>query len=244
VRIFSRRREWDYNWLKDFPAELSLARHYEFARYALLRVANDPQFVFPDGLPFGAMPYLVANKAILGPILSLAANLAAKVKFPQMIYREARELLTVNPATLAAMIAEFSNAERPTQQKVNTYLRSGAAEKAAEVLAQLDAKSPAPKPKCGAGARNRREQTDLKYLGATKLLDSPMIAPDAIVLTTDTLGRPLLANESEWSRARRCADKILEPYHAEAAVLWQALSEKRVLKSASYLDGKIQIEWE
>jgi hypothetical protein len=239
VRIFTRRKEWDYSWLRDFPAEVSLCHRYEHARYALLRAANDPQFVFPSDLSFGALPQLFATKETLGPIFSLASCLPAKAKFPQIPYRQARELLTVNPA---ALIAEFCTAALPTQQKVNFYVQIGAGEKAADVLAQLKALPTPPSPKRGAGARIRQESTALKYLAATKLLDS-MTAPEAITHTAKTLDQPLFNNESEWSRARKRARKALEPYHAEAAVLWQALSEKRVLKSYFQLDGKTQIEW-
>jgi hypothetical protein len=262
--IFTRRSEWDYSWLKDSPAEVSLCHRYEHARYALLHAAPDSRFVFPKDLPFGAIPHLFSPKPNMGPIFYLATCLPEKVKFPQMTYREARKLFTFDPERLVATIEEFCTAERPTLEKLEFYLRLslsekdldlpahlkanppvpllGAIEKAQAVLTQLKSQPPPPLPKRGAGARIRQERTALKCLAAAKLLDS-MKALKAITHTAETLGRPLFNNESEWSRARKRARKALEPYHAEANILCQALSEKRTLKSLTYLGGKLQIDW-
>jgi hypothetical protein len=214
VNIFTRRSEWDYDWLKGVPSEVSLCHRYEHARYALLRVANDPQFVFPRNPPFGANEYLWK------PIFCLLYWLPEKVKFPQMPYRDARNLLDCQPETLVAKIEDVWAVE--TEQKLAMPINVTRQE-AEEMLAQHRRTLPTTlRPKRGAGGRIRQERTDLKCLGATKLL-SLKTAPYAIALTTEALGRPLFKNESEWSRAQKRARTTLEPYCAEAADLYQAL---------------------
>ena len=135
---------------------------------------------------------LLSTKEQLGPVFILSCFFPAKVKFPLLPWREARKFLTAcDPAILSTIIEEFSSTERPSQEMVNFYVRFKAAEEAAEVLAQLEAQPPR-QPVSRRNASTRllalREWTDLKYLGATKLLDYPRSAPDAIVLTTDTAG--------------------------------------------------------
>jgi hypothetical protein len=224
---------------------VSLCRFYEHARYALLSTAADPLIIFPSIFPAGAFPHLHAAKQILGPTFCLVCFLPAKVKFPQMPYRQARKLLPGDPQTLSAIIEEFCAAETPTYEKLEFYVLAGAFEKARELVAQLNelkAKPPSPLPKRGAGARIRQERTDLKYLGATKLLRC-MTAPEAERHTEEALGKPLFGNESEWSRAKARAQRTLAPYRAEAALLCKALGEKRSLKSFSYSGGDPQINW-
>jgi hypothetical protein len=79
-------------------------------------------------------------------------------------------------------------------------------------------------PRRGAGARVRQAKTGLKALGALKLR-SIMSAPEAIEHTAQSLGHPLYSFESQWSRAQKQARANLAPYHAEAAVLWEAFGE-------------------
>jgi hypothetical protein len=162
-----------------------------------------------------------------------------------MPYRQARKLLPGDPPALSAIIEEFCAAETPSQEKLEFYVLAGALGKARELVAQLGelkANPPPPLSKRGAGARIRQERTDLKYLGATKLLRC-MTAPEAARHTEEALGKPLLRNESEWSRAKARAQRTLAPYRAEAAFLCKALGEKRVLKSFSYSGGNPQIDW-
>jgi hypothetical protein len=204
VNIFTRRSEWDYNWLKDFPSEVSLCHRYEHARYALLCAAPDPRFVFPRDLPFGD------NQFLWGPVLCLLHGLPEKIKFPQMPYRDARELLDCQPETLAAMIDEFSHPAVQNEQTLTLPSKEINRQQAEEIIARFKRHL-----KRGAGARIRQERTDLKYLGATKLLDS-MKALEAIAHTAEALGRPLFSNESEWSRAQKRARTTLEPYYEEA----------------------------
>jgi hypothetical protein len=237
-----RRSEWDYSWLIDSLArEVSLCRCYEYARYALLSAAPEPSFIFPQTLPAGALPHLFAAKQILGPIFTLASYLPAKVTFPQLPYRQARELFPGPPQILETLIQDFRDAAFPSYEKLEFYVRIGALAQAQELIAQLKATPPAPRPKRGAGARIRQERTDLKCLGALKLLEA-MNALRASCHTEEALGKALFGKESEWSRARARAERTLAPYREEAALLLQALDEKRELESFSYYSGKPQID--
>lgn len=212
--IFTRPSEWDYSWLNEYPSEASLAHLYEYARYALLVAAPDPRFVFPDC--FGAGPYQWGEILELwGPLLCLLYDLPKKVKFPQMTYREARQFLACGETTTAT-IEVFSQRAVQSEQKLAIHYKEVNQQQAEDILARL--KRPHT---CGAGARIRQDRTDLKCLGATKLLDC-RTAPDAIALTADILGRPLYKNESDWSQARKRACAILEPYRVEAADLYRA----------------------
>src|SRR5258708_39747479 len=107
------------------------------------------------------------------------------------------------------------------------------------ILAQITKRYPQPQVKRGAGARVREAKVSLKNLGALKLRHL-MSAPEAIRYTEKILGRPLFAAESQWSRARKQAGKTLRPFHAEAAALLEACSEKRSFNGFSYQDGKLE----
>jgi hypothetical protein len=214
VKIFTRPSEWDYSWLDSFRTEVSFCCFYEYARYALLVAAPNSQFVFPT---FGAGPYLWGPILELwGPILCLSYGLPEKVKFPQMPYREARKFFTVDSETMSATIEVFSHRAAQSKETLVISHKEINRQQAEEILAQFKRRHR------GAGARIRQERTDLKCLGATKLLDC-MTAPDAIAHTIEALGRPLFKNESEWSRAQKRARTTLEPYCAEATDLYQAL---------------------
>jgi hypothetical protein len=129
-------------------------------------------------------------------------------------------------------------------EKLEFYVAAGALEKAQELVRQLNAKPPPPLSKRGAGARIRQEQTDLKYLGALKLLEY-MSAREASRHTEKAVGKSLFSKESEWSRAKARAQRTLAPYRKEAALLLQALDEKRVLNSFSFGSGETpKIDWE
>jgi len=108
-----------------------------------------------------------------------------------------------------------------------------------KLLAQLPAQA---RPKRGAGARIRQDKTDLRCLGALKLL-STMSAPKAIKHTEAVLERPLFNTEPEWSRAKGRALRNLATYQTEAEALVRAFNEKRKLISFSYLEGKTDVEW-
>jgi hypothetical protein len=153
-RIFTRRSEWDYSWLKSFPAEVSLAHRYEHARYAILRAAPDHEFVYLRDSPFANLTHL------WGPVFCLLHGLPETIKFPQMSYRQARQLLNGPPETLAEQIDEFSHPGAPREQTLPMPYKEINRQQAAEILARFKRHL-----KRGAGARIRQEQTDLKCLG-------------------------------------------------------------------------------
>jgi len=253
---FTRRSEWDFSWLETFPAEVSLGCIYEHARYALISI--DRSFLFPKRIRGAAMPYLLPACHILGPAFFLGCF--CPTNFPQMPYRDARERWKFDPAMLWALglgtrwtfdpkllvelIEDYSDPLVPIERKLELCVPINASRKQLEsLLAQArNELAPALRPKRGAGARIRQDKTALKHLGATKLLEV-LTAPAAIKHTEEVLGRPLFHTEAEWSRAGTRVRKNLEPYRAEAALLHQALSEKRKLVHFSYLNGNPEAVW-
>jgi hypothetical protein len=79
-------------------------------------------------------------------------------------------------------------------------------------------------PGTGAGALIRQQKTDLKYLGAARLLknlagsDGTARKPrssliyDAILYSEKALGKPLLLPEQKWQRAYRRVEEIVAGY--------------------------------
>jgi hypothetical protein len=255
MNIWKRPSEWDYSWLASVPVEVRLCRIYEYARYALLSL--DPEFVFPQSLPPGASPHLLA--APLGPILFLGCF--CPTNFPSAPYRYARshwkfepDILvslglcnpfavprwTFDPEMMVAMIEGYCDPLLERTQHCIVPKDATAKQLSEKLLAQLPAQA---RPKRGAGARLRQDKTDLRCLAALKLL-SIMSAPEAIKHTEAVLlERPLFYTESEWSRAKGRALRNLAPYQTEAEALFRAFHEKRKLISFSYLGGKSEIEW-
>jgi hypothetical protein len=240
VKIWSRRSEWDYSWTAAIksPAEVILCSIYEHSRYALACLPK-PSFSFPrEDLPFAALPHLVvaASTNILGPIFFLGA----RFNFLDP-YRVARKGVGFDPGTLLRMLDEFSLPHTPDEIRLPANATRAMWETMA-ALTQITKRYPKPVVKRGAGARVRQAPVALKNLGALKLR-SLMSASEAIRHTEKVLGRPLYGAESQWSRALKAAKANLWPFHAEAAVLLEAFSEKRSVSGFSYLSGKLEVDW-
>jgi hypothetical protein len=224
VKIWRRQSEWDYSWIArlESPAEVILCSIYEYSRYALLSLPE--RISFDRNVVIAAVSHLLAVRhpdiGILKPILFLILHCPVRGNFPLDPYRVARRHARFDPETFLRRLDDFVNP--PRLQRIRIPLDATKA-KALHILAQRRKRSGfLSGPKRGAGARIRRAKTALKYLGALKLLQL-MSAPEAIQFTEGILGRPLFPDESQWSRARRGAVQVLLPYHAEAALLVEAL---------------------
>jgi hypothetical protein len=81
--------------------------------------------------------------------------------------------------------------------------------------------------KRGAGSKIRRQKLELKYLAAARLLRdlagpnsiSGEFIADAMVLSQEKFGEPLLYPESKWLKALRRVDEILARFQPEIRIL-------------------------
>jgi hypothetical protein len=187
------------------------------------------------------LPHLLKAASSIGPIFSLSIYSPAQFNFPLDPYRVARKQVRFDPETFLRLIDDFSNPL--LYQNIQIHLPPDVTRARSENILARERKrfssGPLAGPKRGAGARVRQAKVALKNLGALKLRHL-MSAPEAIRYTEKILGRPLFAAESQWSRARKQAGKTLRPFHAEAAALVEACSEKRSLSGFSYQDGKLE----
>jgi hypothetical protein len=231
VEIWKRPSEWDYSWLArvESPAEIILCSIYEHARYALACLPGS--FSFPRGrdFSFSAIPQLVAAANIIGPIWFLGMECPDHFNFPHSPYRFARKQVKFDPEDFLGLLDSFSNPLVYRNIQIPILLPSDSTRAAGQnILAEEKKRSGSSHraaPRRGAGARVRREKVALKNLGALKLC-SIMSAPEAIEHTAQTLDHPLFPTESQWSRAQKQARANLAPYHAEAALLWEAFTPR------------------
>ena len=128
--MFLRHRiEWDYSWIADLPAEVSLCCVYEYSRHALLSIVSS--FLCLKG-------YHPARLLDLMPAFGAATffwtHYPENLRFPQIPYRVARELITFDPE-LALTILEQSSYRFERKLKVGLAPSDISRQQAEELLA-------------------------------------------------------------------------------------------------------------
>jgi hypothetical protein len=246
IKIWSRRSEWDYSWIKVLKSpEIILCFVYEYSRYALLCLPSS--FSFPskeEGLSFSMLPHLLQAAAanVLGPVFFLLSYSPTQFNFPLDPYRVARKRVRFDPEMFLRLLDDFSFPSAPEEILLPVNVPKAVWE-TIWAQAQIRKRYPRPPVKRGAGARVRQARVALTNLGALKL-QHLMSAPEAIRYTEKILRRPLFGAESQWSRARKHALETLRPYHAEAAVLLEASKEKRSFSRLSCSPaGELEVDW-
>jgi hypothetical protein len=94
----------------------------------------------------------------------------------------------------------------------------------------------------GARAEIRLLKADLRYLGALRLLRC-MTTREAIQHTARTLGQPLYANPSDWSRAKGKAGKIIKCFEDELRPIKELFAQAPNNITCAHYDpakGKLQ----
>ena len=98
-------------------------------------------------------------------------------------------------------------------------------------------------PKEGAEAEIRQLKTELRSLGAFRLLEHLSIK-EATDLTKSTLGHPLYSSPPSWSVAKKRADRIIKSLRADLNSLIKVLSRApKGVTGVSNISGSIELEY-
>jgi hypothetical protein len=209
--------DWSFRWLlvTSDREKVTLARHYEYAREALLRFDPNIKLSSQPGklaTVWYSMGWLQAGY-YFGPIFTIwASSVLARIDFPRMSF-----------AAACAKLKAQNRSENLLSYAVEEW-----------ALPKPLAKMTSPSPNTGAGAQIRRHKTDLKCLGAIRLLRHlggkddgidaqsrnsgiarklrSSVVADAMVLSQERLGAPLLFPEQKWELARRRVEATLAGY--------------------------------
>lgn len=208
--------EWNFSAIlaSSDRIEVALCRHYEYVREALLRF--DPKIkLAPNPEKSATIWYgrnMLENGYYPGAIFTIWDScFMAGIDFPCLSFLEARAKLRAQNRSENLLSYVTDEEWIPTLlQKMATRL-----------------------PGTGAGAPIRQQKTDLKYLGAARLLrhlagsngmnvegqnSSTALKPrsslicDAIVFSEKALGKPLLLPEQKWQQAYRRVEEIVAGY--------------------------------
>jgi hypothetical protein len=182
-----------------------------------------------------------------GPIWNLAFRWLPAGDFPFTPFRSLVARLP-DPERFSRDLEDLCRTYHGKRSHVEAYVRVGLTKEKAIKSFTEQYKSKGASPPRGAGAPIRSHKTVLKYLRATRILKdliraeglsgqlvvmSPRqrrrvwsrLVADAIVLSDEIFGKPLLKTDHEWTRAGQVIEQELGEYRAEIEFLRQIFHE-------------------
>jgi hypothetical protein len=236
------------------PANLVAgARYYECAREAVLEAGFvlpaklSVPCTLHELVDQEALKECPNRRPDFGPIWNLAFRWLPAGDFPSTPFR-LRVARLPDPEKFSRDLEDLCRTYHGKRSHVEAYVRVGLTkEKAIKSFAE-QYKSKGASPPRGAGAPIRNHETVLKYLVATRVLKglirakglsgqlvvmSPRhrrrvwsrLVADAIALTDEILGKPLLKTDHEWTRAEQVIEQELGQYEAEIKFLRQVFHD-------------------